>query len=100
MISEKTEFGVIHKNLMGETHHVSFSSEFPSIVKREEAIVMNLIDNDYEILDKKLYYVGGAVHKGSDVVYVDLETHDYHVEPYEWVEHGVWKLKFKIKKKK
>ena len=98
MISEKTTFGVIHKNLMGETHHVSFSSEFPLLVKKEEDIVMDLINNDYEILDKKIYYVGGEVHEGVDT-YVNLNTHEYHLESYDYVEHGVWKLKFKIKKK-
>ena len=55
MISEKTTFGVIHKNLMGEMHHVSFSKEFSSIIKREEDIVMDLINSDYDILDKKIY---------------------------------------------
>ena len=99
MISEKTTFGVIHKNLLGEMHHVSFSSSFSSIVKKEEDIVMDLIDNGYDILDKKIYYVGGAVHNGVDT-YINLETHDYTIEPYQWVEHGVWKLKFKIKKRK
>tara|TARA_Y100001938_G_scaffold109590_1_gene149834 strand:- start:695 stop:994 length:300 start_codon:yes stop_codon:yes gene_type:complete len=99
MISEKTAFGVIHKNLMGEMHHVSFSKEFSSVVEKEENIVMDLIDNNYDILDKKIYYVGGEVHQGIDT-YVNLETYDYSIEPYEWVEHGVWKLKFKIKKRK
>ena len=99
MISEKTAFGVIHKNLLGETHHVSFSSEFSSIIKKEELIVMDLINNDYKILDKTIYYVGGSVHTGADT-YVNLDTHEYHTEPYEWVEHGVWKLKFKIKPNK
>jgi hypothetical protein len=99
MIKEKTAFGVIHKNLMGEMHHVSFSSEFPSLVKREDDIVMDLINNDYEILDKKIYYVGGETHEGADT-YVNLSTHEYHVETYTWVEPGAWKLKYKIKKKK
>ena len=98
MISEKTTFGVIHKNLLGEMHHVSFSEDFSSIVEKEEDIAMDLINNDYEILDKTIYYVGGSVHTGADT-YVNLNTHEYHVEPYEWVEHGVWKLKYKIKKK-
>tara|TARA_Y100000356_G_C10995922_1_gene150799 strand:+ start:74 stop:379 length:306 start_codon:yes stop_codon:yes gene_type:complete len=99
MIKEKTAFGVIHKNLSGEAHHVSFSSEFLSLVKREEDIVMDLINNDYEILDKKIYYVGGETHEGVDT-YVNLDTCEYNIEPYYWVEHGIWKLKFKIKKKK
>ena len=100
MINEKTSFGVIHKNLLGETHHVSFSSEFSYLIEKEENVVMDLIDNGYDILDKKIYYVGGGVHKGVDTWYVDLDTHEYHVEPYEYIEHGVWKLKFKIKKRK
>tara|TARA_Y100001938_G_C7952012_1_gene359791 strand:+ start:224 stop:532 length:309 start_codon:yes stop_codon:yes gene_type:complete len=99
MISEKTTFGVIHKNLLGEMHHVSFSSEFSSIMKKEEKIVMDLINNDYEILDKKIYYVGGGVHKGVETLFVNLDTHEYRTETYEYVEHGVWKLKYKIKKK-
>ena len=99
MISEKTAFGVIHKNLMGEMHHVSFSKEFNSLRKKESDIVMDLINNDYEIIDKIFYYVGGEVHKGIDT-YLNLDTCDYTIEPYEWVEHGVWKLKFKIKKRK
>ena len=98
-ISEKTAFGIIHSNLLGEKHHVSFSSQFSSIIEKEEDIVMSLINNDYDILDKKIYYVGGKVHQGIDT-YLNIETHDYSVEPYEWVEHGVWKLKFKIKKRK
>ena len=99
MISEKTAFGVIHKNLAGDTHHTSFSSEFSSLVKKEEDIVMDLINNDYKILDRKIYYVGGQTHEGMDT-YVNLNTHEYHLEEYTWVEHGAWKLKFKIKKKK
>ena len=99
MISEKTAFGVIHKNLMGDTHHVTFSKEFSSVVEKEEDIVMDLINNGYDILDKKIYYVGGETHKGVET-YLNLETCDYVIEPYQWVEHGVWKLKFKIKKRK
>jgi len=99
MISEKTAFGVIHKNLMGETHHVSFSKNFPVLSKKEEDIVMHLIDNDYDILDKTYYYVGGETHEGAET-YINLDTHEYHIESYDYVEHGVWKLKFKIKKKK
>ena len=99
MISEKTAFGVIHNNLLGEKHHVSFSTQFSSMIEKEENIVMDLIDNGYDILDKKIYYTGGGVHKGVDT-YVNLDTCEYSIEPYEWVEHGVWKLKFKIKKRK
>ena len=99
MTSEKTTYGVIHKNMRGQTHHVSFSQEFPSLIKKEEDIVMDLIDNGYDILDKKIFYIGGKVHRGVDT-YVNLDTCDYSVEPYEYVEHGAWKLKFKIKKRK
>jgi|TARA_R100000084_G_C4653981_1_gene151618 hypothetical protein len=99
MIKEKTEFGVIHKNLLGDMHHISFSKEFLNLAEREEKIVMNLIDNDYEILDKSYYYVGGETHEGADT-YINLSTHEYHVESYSYVDYGVWKLKFKIKKKK
>ena len=99
MIREKTAFCVIHKNLMGEEYHVSFSKEYYNVVKKEDDIVMYLIDNDYEILDKSLYYVGGSVHKGVDTYYND-ENESLYIEPYEYVEYGVWKTKFKIKKKK
>lgn len=99
MVREKTAFGVIHKNLLGEMHHVSFSKDFPVLSKKEEHIVMHLIDNDYEILDKTYYYVGGETHEGAET-YINLDTHEYHIESYDYVEHGVWKLKFKIKKKK
>ena len=99
MVKEKTAFGVLHTNLAGEMHHVSFSKEYPTLARKEEDIVMYLIDNDYEILDKKLYYVGGETHEGADT-YINLNTHEYHIEEYSWVEHGVWKLKYKIKKKK
>ena len=99
MISEKTAFGVIHKNLLGEAHHVSFSKKFSSLIKKEEDIVMDLIDNSYDILDKKIYYVGGGVFEGANT-YINLDSHNYIVEPYEYVEHGTWKLKFKIKKRK
>jgi hypothetical protein len=99
MIREKTKYGVIHKNLMGEEYHVSFSNTFKSLYTKENDIVMYLIDNDYEVLDKKIFYVGGGVHKGVDT-YLNSKEDALHIEPYEYIEHGVWKTKFKIKKKK
>jgi len=99
MTREKTAYGIIHTNLLGELFHNSFSSEFKNLIKKEELIATDLIDNNYDILDRKIYYVGGTVHEGIDT-YVSLETHNYSVKPYQWVEHGVWKLKFKIKKRK
>ena len=99
MIKEKTDYGIIHKNLAGETYHVSFSNTFNKLVKNEAKIAMSLIDRNYKILSKKIYYVGGKTHKGVDT-WVNLESQEYQIEPYTWVEHGVWKQKFKIKKKK
>ena len=99
MVNEKTAYGVLHKNISWEMHHISFAKEYPTLAKKEDKIVMYLIDNDYEILDKTLYYVGGETHTGVET-YLNLDTCDYHLEEYSWVEHGVWKLKYKIKKKK
>ena len=99
MVREKTAYGVIHKSLLGELFHNSFSSDFKNLIDKEELIATDLIDNNYDILSREIYYVGGAVHKGIDTC-VNLDPSEYTVEPYEWVEHGVWKLKFKIKKRK
>jgi hypothetical protein len=99
MVREKTTYGVINKSLLGELFHSSFSSDFKNLIEKEELIATDLIDNNYNILDKKIYYVGGDVHEGIDT-YVNLDTDEYSIEPYEWVEHGAWKLKFKIKKRK
>ena len=68
-------------------------------MQKESKIAMDLINNGYDILDKKIYYVGGGVVKGADT-YIDLNTVEYVIEPYEYVEHGGWKLKFNIKKRK
>ena len=67
MVKEKTAFGVLHKNLAGELHHVSFSKEYPTLARKEEDIVMYLIDNDYEILDKK----------GNRLIMDDKDMWDY-----------------------
>ena len=97
MIKEKTTYGVIHKNLLGELYHNSFSKSFERLTEKEEMIAMDLINNGYDILEKNIYYVGGVVYEGADT-YLNMETGDYSIQSYEYVEHGVWKLKFKIKK--
>jgi|TARA_B100000073_G_scaffold338156_1_gene334961 hypothetical protein len=100
MIREKTAYGVINKLSIGNCYaHSSFSKDFKSLVEKEDDIAMTLINNGYDILDKKIYYVGGGIQEGVDT-YVNLESGDYSLHSYEYVEHGVWKLKFKIKKRK
>tara|TARA_R110002167_G_scaffold150128_5_gene343729 strand:+ start:1932 stop:2228 length:297 start_codon:yes stop_codon:yes gene_type:complete len=98
MVSEKTEYGIIQKNLMGQMCHVSFSSEYGPVVEKEESIATYLIDEGYDILEKEVYYIGGGVQNGADTYWVD--TYDYSVEPYEWIDYGKWKVKYKIKKRK
>lgn len=98
MVTEKTKFGIIQKNLKGEYNHISFHNEWKSVMKKDNKIATILIDEDYEILDRSVSYVGGSVHKGADT-YINTETGECDIEPYEYVEHGVFKLKFKIKKK-
>tara|TARA_A100000172_G_scaffold35393_1_gene21518 strand:- start:2087 stop:2380 length:294 start_codon:yes stop_codon:yes gene_type:complete len=97
MLEQKTKYGRINKSFKGDLYHETFFKNFESIPKKEEKIVMNLIDNGYKIEDKKIFYVGGGCYKGVDT-FLNYDTGDYVCEEYSYVEHGVWKLKFKIKK--
>ena len=74
-------------------------SENTKYGEKEEDIVMSLIDEGYNVVEKEVYYVGGGVQTGVDT-YINLSTNDYSIEPYEWVEHGKWKVKYIIKKRK
>ena len=53
----------------------------------------------YIITDKEISYVGGGVFNGVDT-YLNYDTGKYEIDKYTYVEHGVWKLKFKIKPNK
>jgi hypothetical protein len=97
MFLEKTKYGSIYKTLKGELYHNTFFKEFTSIIKKEDDITMNLIDKGYKIVDKSILYVGGGVYEGYET-YLNYDTGEYVNESYTYVEHGVWKLKFKIKK--
>lgn len=97
MISIKTAYGSIDGSVDRGLSYTVFAKEFKSIIQKEEDIVMDILDRDYEIVDRKLYYYGGKVVKGCDT-YINLESSTYVSEEYEYVEHGIWKLKFKIKK--
>ena len=97
MLEQKTKYGSIHKSLRGDYYHNTFFKNFESIVKKEDKIVMSLINKGYKITDKKIFYVGGGCYKGVDT-FLNYDTGDYTCEEYSYVEHGVWKLKFKIKK--
>lgn len=59
---------------------------------------MDLVNLGYIITNKEISYVGG-VYNGVDT-YLNYDTGQYEVDRYTYVEHGVWKLKFKIKKNK
>ena len=50
--------------------------------------------NNFE--NKSITIVGGGVHKYNELL-LDLETGEYVNEEIEWVEHGIWKLKYKLK---
>ena len=99
MIKEKTDYGIIHKCFKDELYHVSFSKEFKNLIKKEDKIVMHLINEGYDILEKQIFYVGGETHRGVDA-YILSSENEVIIEPYEYVEHGAWKMKFKIKKRK
>jgi hypothetical protein len=96
MISIRTAYGSIDGSVRSGLCYVVFAKEFKTIVEREEDIVMDILDRGYDILDSKLYYVGGGVKKGCDT-FLNIGSHNYIHETYEYVEHGIWKLKFKIK---
>ena len=68
-------------------------------MKREEEIVMELVNMGYIITDKEISYVGGGVFNGVDT-YLNYDTGKYEIDKYTYVEHGVWKLKFIIKPNK
>lgn len=97
MLQQKTQHGSIHKSLSGDLYHNTFFKNFESIVNKEDKIVMNLIDMGYNIVNKEISYVGGGHYKGIDT-FLNYDTGDYGCEKYNYIEHGVWKLKFKIKK--
>ena len=96
MFLENTKFVVIYKTLKGELYHNTFFKEFTSIIKKEDDITMNLIDKGYKIVDKSILYVGGGVYEGYET-YLNYDTGEYDNESYTYVEHEVWKLKFKKK---
>ena len=97
MLEQKTKYGSIYKSLSGDLYHNTFFKNFESIVKKEDKIVMSLINKGYKITDKKISYVGGGCYKGVET-FLNYDTGDYTCEEYNYIEHGVWKLKFKIKK--
>jgi hypothetical protein len=97
MLQQKTQHGSIYKSLSGNLCHNTFFKNFESIVEKEDEIVINLIDMGYNIIDKKITYVGGGHYKGVDT-FLNYDTGEYTCEEYNYIEHGVWRLKFKIKK--
>ena len=97
MLLEKTEYGSIYKTLKGDLYHTTFFREFLSLAKKEEKIIMSLVDNGYIIKGKSILYVGGGVYEGYET-YLNYKTGNYTNEVYTYVENGVWKLKIKIKK--
>jgi hypothetical protein len=99
MLEQKTPFGSIHKTLKGNLHHNTYFKEFASLMKKEEEIVMELVNMGYIITNKEISYVGGGVFNGVDT-YLNYDTGKYQIDKYTYVEHGVWKLKFKIKPNK
>jgi hypothetical protein len=99
MISIKTAYGSIEGSADRGIVYIVFAKEFKSIVLKEDDIVMDILDRGYDILDNTLYYVGGEIKKGCKT-YVNMGSHKYITEPYEYIEHGIWKLKFKLKKNK
>ena len=99
MIQENKVLENIFESKKGGYLHITFHSEFSSLCEKESEIAMRLIDLDYEITDKTIFYVGGGIIEGIET-YVNLDTHEYSIEPYEYVDYGVWKLKFKLKNKK
>ena len=96
MISIRTPYGSIDGSLKNGLSYIVFAKEFKTIVKREENIVMDILDRGYDIIERKLYYIGGGITKGCDT-FLNLGSGNYAYEEYEYVEHGIWKLKFKIK---
>ena len=66
-------------------------------MKRSDDWIEELYLQEYIITKKEISYVGGGVYDGVDT-YLNYDTGKYNLEKYSYVEHGVWKLKFKIKK--
>ena len=97
MLEQKTKYGSIYRSLDDSLYHNTFFKNFESIVKKEDKIVMSLINKGYKIIDKKISYVGGGHYKGVDT-FLNYDTGEYVCEEYSYIEHGVWILKFKIKK--
>ena len=96
MISEKTDYGTIDGSKRAGLSYTVFAKNFSSIVEKEDAIVLDIINRGYTIKDRKLYYYGGGVKRGAET-YINLGEGKYVHEEYEYVEHGIWKLKYKIK---
>ena len=96
MNETKTEYGKIWQTSTGFVH-VTFFNEFVNLYKLENSIAAELIDLGYKIIDKSISIVGGSVTDYEETL-LDLETGNYITETYQHVEHGVWKLKFKLKK--
>lgn len=96
MISIKTPYGSIDGTIKRGLSYIVFAKEFKSIISNEEKIVMDILDRGYDIIDRKLYYIGGGISKGCET-FLNLGSGNYAYEAYEYVEHGIWKLKFKIK---
>ena len=99
MLERKTPIGSIYKTLKGKLYHNTFFKEFDVLVEKEQKIIMDLVNLGYIITNKEISYVGGGVYNGVDT-YLNYDTGQYEVDRYTYVEHGVWKLKFKIKKNK
>ena len=96
MISQRTDYGRIE--VVGENvYYFSFAKDFENIIEKEEDIVHDILDRGFKILDRSLFYVGGGVKRGYDT-YINYESGKYNCETYEYVTHGIWKLKFKLEK--
>ena len=96
MISQKTDYGKIE--VVGNNiYYISFAKEFEDIISREENIAHDILNRGFKIVERNLFYTGGGVQKGYDT-YVNYLTGKYTCDTYEYVTHGIWKLKFKIGK--
>tara|TARA_R110002020_G_scaffold17225_16_gene60839 strand:- start:9269 stop:9556 length:288 start_codon:yes stop_codon:yes gene_type:complete len=95
MNETKTEHGKIWQTSTGFVH-VTFFNNFERLHVTEGDIALELIDLGYKIKNKSITIVGGGVHKYNELL-LDLETGEYVNEEIEWVEHGIWKLKYKLK---
>ncbi len=97
MLMKKTKYGQVHKTLRGNLYHNTFFKDFEGIMEKESKIALELVNLGYVITKKIISYVGGGVYNGVDT-YLNYDTGKYEIDKYTYVEHGVWKLKFKIKK--